>query len=106
MDGVLRYIDREILGKMNPWQEILGRVVVGRFAEKADVVKQALMNNGIVKTLCIMDADGNVDVDGLIGSIRKEVEKKGSVTIDIPLVGKIKILPADLDMLRNDIGWG
>jgi hypothetical protein len=105
INGILKYINREILEKMNPWQEIVGRVVVGRFAENASALKQNLMQNGIVKTLCIIDADGNVDVDGLISSIRKEVEKKGAVEIDIPLVGKIKIIPSDLDVLRNDI-WG
>ena len=105
LDGIMRYLNREILAKMSSWQEVIARAVVGRFVENTDALKRSLINNGFVKTMGIIDYQGNVDVDGLLSGLKRELEKKGSVEVQIPMVGRIVFKPEDLDALRNDIGW-
>ena len=53
----------------------------------------------------VVDHQGNVDVDGVLTSLKREIEKKGSIEVKIPMVGKITFRPEDIDTIRNDIGW-
>lgn len=103
IDGILRYLDREIFCNMNDWQEFMARIIVGRITENADAVKEYLTQNGFVRTLGIFDSDGNMEIDSMLHDIKREIERKGSLQIDIPLIGKMTFKPADVDMLRDDI---
>lgn len=103
MDGINRYIDQEIYGNLNDLQEILARIVVGRVNSNAENIKATLMSNGFAKTLCIIDSDGMVDIDRLMQDIRREIERKGSIEFDVPMIGRLKFTPADVDVLYNMI---
>lgn len=103
MDGINRYIDSEIYANLNDLQEMLARIVVGRINSSADNIKTMLMSNGFLKTLAIIDSDGMVDVDRLMQDIRKVIERKGSIEFNVPMIGKMKFTPADVDVLHNMI---
>ena len=103
LDGVNRYIDKEIYGNLNDLQEFVARLVVGRVNGNSEGIKNTLMHNGFAKTLCIVDSEGMVDVEQLLQEIRKEIERKGSLQIDIPLIGKLTFHTSDVDVLRNEI---
>lgn len=103
VDGINRYIDREIYKNLNGLQEFVARLVVGRVNDNADNIKNVLMNNGIAKTLCIIDSDGMVDVDMLLTDIRREIERQGSLQVDIPMIGKLTFHADDVDVLHNEI---
>ena len=61
------------------------------------------MNNGFLRTLCIVDSEGMVEVDQLLADIRREIERKGVLEVDIPMIGKMKFTPADVDVLKNEM---
>lgn len=103
VDGIIRYLDREIFANMNNWQELIARIVVGRISENADAVKEYLTKNGFVRTLNVIDRDGNVDVEAVLRDIKREIERKGVLQVEVPLVGKLTFKPADVDVLRDDI---
>ena len=103
IDGINRYIDKEIYKNLNGTQEFLARVVVGRMNSNAEYIKNMLMNNGFAKTLCIIDSDGMVDVDMILSDIRREIERQGSLQLDIPLIGKLTFHTDDVDVLHNEI---
>lgn len=103
VDGINRYIDKEIYKNLNGLQEFVARLVVGRVNDNAESIKNVLMNNGLAKTLCIVDSDGMVDVDVLLADIRREIERQGSLQVDIPMIGKLTFHTADVDMLRDEI---
>ena len=105
VDGVMRYLDREIFSKMSPWQEVIARAVVGRYAENTEGLKQSIINNGFIRSMGVVDHEGNVDVDSILHSLKREIERKGSVDIAIPMFGKVTIKPVDIDVLRNDLEW-
>ena len=103
LDGIAKYIDSEIYAGMNDWQELLARVAVGRVFENREALKTSLVNNGVIRTFAVIDDDGMVDVDGLIRDIKREIERKGSLEIKIPIFGKMKFVPSDVDTLYNTI---
>jgi hypothetical protein len=103
VDGINKYLDREIYKNLNDLQEFVARLAVGRINQNAEAIKAALMNNGFAKTLCLVDSDGMVEIDALLHEVRKEVERKGHIQVEIPMIGKITFCPADVDVLREHI---
>lgn len=103
VDGINRYIDKEIYGGLNDLQEMLARIAVGRINQNSSVIKQYLMTNGFAKTLGLVDNEGMVEIDEILGDLRKEIERKGTVEANIPLIGKLKFTATDVDVLKNEI---
>lgn len=103
IDGIIRYIDREIYSGMNDFQEIVARIAIGRVIDNRESIKSALMNNGIIRTFGIIDSDGFVDIDRLSEELKREIERKGKLTISVPMFGKLTFNPNDVDILRQYI---
>ena len=103
VDGILKYIDENIYSGMNELQEIAARVVVGRVIGGKDTLKDNLMNNGFIRTFSIIDSDGMVDVDGILGDLKKEIAKKEKISISIPMFGKMTFTASDVDVLHKTI---
>ena len=106
IDGINRYIDREIYGNLNDLQEMLARLAVGRINQNSDGIKKYLMTNGFCKTLCLVDSEGMVDVDDILQDIRAEIDRKGSIQVEIPFIGKLPFRANDIDLLRSEIIGG
>lgn len=103
IDGLYRYIDNEIMTGMNDLQEIIARLAIGRVAENQEAIKNALMNNGVIRSFGIMDSDGCVDVEGLTKDLKREIERKEKVSISIPLIGKLTFKSQDVDTIKQYI---
>ena len=103
VDGINRYIDREIYKGLNNLQEFFARVVVGRVNQNAEVIKANMMNNGFIKTMGFIDSEGMVDVDRLLYDIRSEIERQGKIEFEIPMIGKLTFRPEDVDVLKNEV---
>jgi hypothetical protein len=100
VDGLSKYINSEILGNMNDLQEIVARIAIGRVLENRDKIKDVLSSNGVVMTLGIIDSDGLVDVDTLFCEVKREIERKGKLTLSIPMFGKLTFNPTDVDTIK------
>jgi hypothetical protein len=103
IDGINRYIDKEIYKNLDGTQEFLARVVVGRMINNSEAIKNMLITNGFARTLCLIDNEGMVEVDTLLSDIRREIERQGSLQLDIPLMGKLTFHADDVDVLHNEI---
>ena len=106
IDGANRYIAREIYPNLNDLQELAARFVIGRINKNTDTLKALLTGNGFIRTLGLVDSDGMVDIEQLLNDVRQEIERKGSVQIDIPLFGKLTFKPEDVNVLRDEIMRG
>lgn len=106
LDGINRYIDREIYPSLNDLQEFAARLVVGRINSSSSTIKEYLMSNGFVMTFGLIDRDGMVEIDQLMHEVRKELERKGSIQVDVPMIGKLTFKPVDVDMLCEEIKRG
>lgn len=103
INGILKYMDAEIYGTMNDWQEMAARIAVSRLLRNSDNIKKALVNNTFIKTFAIIDDEGNVDVDGLMQDIKAEIGRKGKFTISIPMFGSFSFNVDDVDKLHRMI---
>jgi hypothetical protein len=103
IDGIAKYIDREIYSGMNDFQELMARVVVGRMIDNTEAIREALVSNGIIRTFGIIDSEGMVDVDSLARDVKKEIERKGKLVITLPTFGKMTFMPEDVDAIYRCI---
>lgn len=103
INGILKYLNDEVYLGMNEWQEMLARVAVSRIVGDTESLKDKLIHNGYIRTFAIMDDQGNVDLDGLIRDIRTQIERKGKLTISLPMFGKFSFTTDDVDKLYRTI---
>lgn len=103
IEGLNRYLDKEIYINLNDLQEIAARLVVGRINGNIEAVKKAIMSNGYIKTFGLIDNDGMVDIDSLLMEVKREIERKGKVQFEIPLIGKMTFVPGDVEVIKNYI---
>lgn len=103
IDGIVKYIDKEIYSGMNDLQEFAARVLVGRFIGNEKNVEELLMNNGFLRTFGILDSDGMIDVKELACDIKRELEKKEKISVSLPMFGTWTFVPSDVDLLYHYI---
>lgn len=102
INGLTRYIDKEILTKISGWQGMLLGVMTGVATTKAGAVFDSIAAHPVVRMLGIVDDQGMVDIDLLHKEFAKQAAK-GPVTIDLPLVGAMIINQTDVEKLYNYI---
>ena len=103
LNGIIKYIDREIYAGMNDWQKLIARMAVSRAIGNKDALKDKLMNNTFVKTFAIMDENGMVEAEHLLDDLKSQLSEMGKVEIEIPLFGKFTFTEGDVDKLREMI---
>ena len=103
LDGVVRYINREMYVGMNDLQEVVARMAVGRVINNRATIKKALIDNPMIRTFGVISEDGMVDIDSLAAELKEQVIAKGKVQIAIPFIGKFTFVPEDIDKLLADI---
>ena len=106
VEGLSKWIGDEVYMKMNDLQEIVARMFIGRVVTNESKIKDALVNNGIIRSFGFIDGDGMVDVDELFAELKREIERKGRLVINIPMIGKLTFVPGDVDNLYNYIVRG
>lgn len=106
IDGLARYLNKNFYSNLNDFQEVIARIAVGRIIGNPEALKQSLAANPFVRTFAIFDSEGNVELEPLMRDLRKEIEKKGKMTVDIPLFGKISFTGEDVTELYREITGG
>lgn len=101
--GATKYLDKNIYAGMNDWQEVLARIAVSRVLGVPDKIKEFLIDNNILKTFCIIDDDGNVDVERIASDLKREIDRKSSICVQVPVFGKYKFSSSDVDELTGYI---
>ena len=103
VNSAAEWIGSALYPRMNDLQELVARMVIGRVLESEEKIKTALIGNGMLRTFGYINDEGMVDMDILLNDIRREVERKGKLVINIPWIGKITFTPEDVDSLKKHI---
>lgn len=106
IDGLNSYIAKEIYPNLNEIQEFAARLVVGRINNSSEALKAYITGNGFIKTLGLVDSEGMVEIDQLLHDVKREVERKGTIQIAVPLIGKLTFNPSDVDSIYDEIVRG
>ena len=96
INGLLKYIDAEILAKMNGSFGAWGAgIVVGLIAKRAEQVYHTLAENPMIKALGVIDGE-MIDIEAIYAEALK-ASQKGSATLSMPVVGPITFKTADVE---------
>lgn len=104
INGIARYLDREIYAGMNDWQEVIARIAISRMLGNKNL--ENMLNSPYMRTFAIIDTDGNVDVDGLYRDLKTYISNKGKIEVEFPIFGKFTFKESDVDNLYNCIMGG
>lgn len=106
LDGLARYLNKNFYSNLNDFQEVIARIAVGRIIGNPESLKQSLSANPFVRTFAIFDSEGNVELEPIMRDLKKEIERKGKLSVEIPMFGKISFLPQDIDEIYREITGG
>ena len=98
LNGITKYVDTEIVDKINGWQKWIVGGGVGIALSNSTNIFNRLKENEFVKMLGIINEEDKIDVDKIYKEIKTQA-KKGPVTFNAPLVGAITFTEADVDKL-------
>ena len=105
VNGMSRYIDQEIVNKMQGWQRWALGAGAGIMMNKGANVFNALKMHPVVKMFEVIDENDMIDIDTIYAELRKQAEK-GSATFDAPMIGTITLTKDDVDKLYRLIKEG
>lgn len=103
LDGIARFMDKEIYSGMNDWQEVIARLAVGQIFNNREAIKSMIVNNGFIRTFGIIDENGDIDIERLATDLKAEMQRKKEVKISVKWFGEFKFLPSDVDTLYEMI---
>lgn len=103
LNGIIRFLNKEIIDQMNSWQEVIARVGMARIINNGAGIKKMLVENPFLKTFAIADENANIDVDGLMNDIKTAIREKGYIEFNLPLFGNFKFTESDIDRLYSYI---
>ena len=105
VNGMTKYIDQEIINKIQGWQRWALGAGAGIMMTKGSNMFNALKANPIIKMLDVIDENDMIDIDTIYTELRKQAEK-GSATFEAPMIGAITLTKDDVDKLYRLITEG
>ena len=97
-NGIIRYIDTEIISKVDGWQ----KWALGAFAS-LKLQQMPLLIENIKKMFPdVIDKDNLIDIDMLHQEFAKQADKS-AVTFEVPLIGALTLTRADVDKIYRCI---
>ena len=98
VSGISKFMDQEIINKIQGWQRWALGTGAGIFLSKSGEIFTRLKENSIVKMLGLIDENGMIDVDTIYSELRKQADK-GAIVAEIPMLGKITLTKDDVEKL-------
>lgn len=107
--GVANYLDNEVMAafKDEGWKRVVVGAGIALTIQRADKFLPVLQQNQFVKTMGLMDEEGNVDVDSLVPVIKEQLKAEPMV-VDLSKyglmnLGKLTFKEGDVDKLADYI---
>lgn len=104
INGLHKFIEREIYHTMADWQETLARLAVNRMLR--DPHRLAEKMSGFMDLLGLTDENGAINIDELRNELRELISQKGKIEISVPMFGKYGFRAEDVDRLYAYISEG
>lgn len=101
--GLSKFVDNEILPKMDTKSKIIVGTVISIAFKKYKVIDQKIKENEMAKTIGVVDENGQYDVDTIADTLKENAEKFGKVQINIPVAGTMTFSADDIEKLKQYI---
>ena len=105
VNGVSRFVDEEILSKLQGKAKIALGVGAGIMLKRGENLFNALKEQPLIKMLEIVDENDNIDIEIIYEELKKQMGN-GSESFNVPMVGKITLTKDDVDKLYSLIVEG
>ena len=105
IDGVSRYIDEEIINKINGLNKWVIGVAVETVLKRSASIFNNLKSHPMIKAMEIVNEKDEIDIELIYRELKKQAQKS-AVTMDIPLVGALTLNEQDVDKLYGIIMGG
>lgn len=102
MSGLTKFIDNEILTKINGWQKWVIGAGLGIATTKMENIFNSLKHNELIKVLDLIDENDHINVDVIYEELMKQAQKE-PITIDLPMLGALTLKEQDVMSLYNYI---
>lgn len=102
INGIVAYIDEEIISKILGWKKWIAGSAVGIALSNATEIFNNVKENEYIKLLDIIDKDNRINVDKIYKEMKKQA-KKGAITFDVPVLGALTLNEQDVEKIYNCI---
>ena len=105
VNGVTKYIDSEILPKVDGWSKIAVGIVLAGAVKKGDAVVEQIKTIPIVKMIGIVDEEDRVDVETIYEEMKKHISRE-PLRVELPMIGALTFNTDDVEKLYAHIMGG
>lgn len=105
VNGVTRYIDSEIVPKVNGFSKLAVAVVLAGAVKNAGNTVEQIKTMPIIKMTGLIDEENMVDIETIYEELRKQVERE-PISMVLPGVGKVTFTHDDVDKMYSHIMGG
>ena len=101
--GILDYAYQNILPQMEPVKQFLAGTAMGALSGKAEeMIRQAAKSPALLASGLISE-NGSVDLDGIYKAAMEQMQRQGSLPVNIPLIGTVVFKAEDVGALYRSI---
>lgn len=104
--GLCRYVDTELLPKMNGLKKIGLGAYMALAANNLTTLAANYLDHPAIKILELSDAQGNIDIDKAYNAVIPMFDNGAKHSVDIPVIGSIILDRSDVDKLHRYIVGG
>lgn len=101
-NGIVKYIDAEILAKIEGWQKWVVGVGASLAVGRAADIYNTVASHPVVKMLGVVDEQGGMDIEVLHKEFAKQAQK-GPITFSVPMIGPMTLNSSDVEKLYHYI---
>ena len=100
---VFKYLEKNMVPGMNELQEVAFYTIEETVFEETEKIIEAVTDHPFTRVLISVDKSGNMDVEKLASRLRKAMERKGSVSFNVPFYGPVRFIPEDIDNILREL---
>lgn len=102
INGLAKYIDEEIVSKIDGWQKWIIGAGLGMSLDKGVNIFNELKVNPMVKALGVIDKNDMIDVETLYHNVKKQAHNN-PITFSVPMIGVMTLNELDVDKIYESI---
>lgn len=101
INTVFKYFENEMIRSLTGLQEVLFYSAKEAAVDSIENIKETISSNPVLRAIIASDKDGNIDIEKLARRIYIGIERKGSLTVEIPLYGTVCLMPDDINNIHR-----
>lgn len=102
-NGVLTYIESDILPHLSGIRKVAAGAYVALAAEKAEEMILKYSKTPAIAVLDLIGQDGSVDIDRVYKAVAPMVKDGEKIGIDVPMIGRFNLDKTDLEKIYKNI---